>query len=183
MQAVVPPANTPVSIPIPGDYVTVAGYLDRMFPVPFFLVILLTQASFLLNAREGAEGTKRLWRFWRSYIQLSRNVIPNTTYRTQTSNHTTVMARILQVNQDERRIPSTWLKDSCLLFISQKEFYSSQAARRDQNRIAQREFRLRKQQRVCILLLNYSLLINVHWARSVTLKPALKFCRAGRMKL
>lgn len=63
MQAVVPPANTPVSIPIPGDYVTVAGYLDRMFPVPFFLVILLTQASFLLNAREGAEGAKRLWRF------------------------------------------------------------------------------------------------------------------------
>lgn len=28
--------------------------------------------------------------------------------------------------------------------------HSSQAARRDQNRIAQREFRLRKQQRVCL---------------------------------
>lgn len=36
---------------------------------------------------------------------------------------------------------------------------SSQAARRDQNRIAQREFRLRKQQRVSVLLILHPLIV------------------------
>ena len=37
---------------------------------------------------------------------------------------------------------------ACYCYALQLTLFSSQAARRDQNRIAQREFRLRKQQRV-----------------------------------
>ena len=52
----------------------------------------------------------------------------------------------LPVNLGERKTPSEALS-TCLRASSDVPL-SSQAARRDQNRIAQREFRLRKQQRV-----------------------------------
>ena len=52
------------------------------------------------------------------------------------------------------RFPHPLSSSPCLRFVTlfscfSKSLCSSQAARRDQNRIAQREFRLRKQQRVC----------------------------------
>lgn len=64
-------------------------------------------------------------------------------------------------SKEKPKVPS-----SSVLFTSTTAliaFVSSQAARRDQNRIAQREFRLRKQQRVCyppIWLLSQSLTFN-----------------------
>lgn len=52
------------------------------------------------------------------------------------------------VNQDARRIQSMSPSNLSAFELTVVGFFSSQAARRDQNRIAQREFRLRKQQRV-----------------------------------
>ena len=52
----------------------------------------------------------------------------------------------LQESRVGRKIRSVY-QWRCL-FHPSETFQSSQAARRDQNRIAQREFRLRKQQRV-----------------------------------
>lgn len=63
------------------------------------------------------------------------------------------MVLILLENRVERKTPSVSLFNchpggsTCLRLNGMS---SSQAARRDQNRIAQREFRLRKQQRVCL---------------------------------
>jgi hypothetical protein len=55
---------------------------------------------------------------------------------------------LLQVSQVGRKIPSEPLSTSLCAYVHRLTLFSSQAARRDQNRIAQREFRLRKQQRV-----------------------------------
>jgi hypothetical protein len=55
-------------------------------------------------------------------------------------------AKINQANQAERKIQSKYIINAiCFMLLP---LSSSQAARRDQNRIAQREFRLRKQQRI-----------------------------------
>ena len=57
---------------------------------------------------------------------------------------------IRQESRVERKIQSVYINGGiCFIFLI---LSSSQAARRDQNRIAQREFRLRKQQRVSLEL-------------------------------
>lgn len=61
---------------------------------------------------------------------------------------------------------------------------SSAAARRDQNRIAQREFRLRKQQRVSIMTCHVTHvpdLLPVHY-RFVTLKQGWRYSLVARMR-
>jgi hypothetical protein len=56
-----------------------------------------------------------------------------------------------QVDQEERKTQSMRARFLYAVVIMLTTFdASSQAARRDQNRIAQREFRLRKQQRVSL---------------------------------
>ncbi len=52
-----------------------------------------------------------------------------------------------QESREERKTPSM-ISVLSMITCTHGPHYSSQAARRDQNRIAQREFRLRKQQRV-----------------------------------
>ena len=58
----------------------------------------------------------------------------------------------LLASLDGRKIPSLYHRHlkSSVVFGTDSYPCSSQAARRDQNRIAQREFRLRKQQRVSV---------------------------------
>ena len=58
---------------------------------------------------------------------------------------------IHQESRAERKIRSVYQRQLYICFIP-LNLSSSQAARRDQNRIAQREFRLRKQQRVSLEL-------------------------------
>jgi hypothetical protein len=58
----------------------------------------------------------------------------------------------LQASLGGRKTPSELSSSWCqYAYVRRLTPPSSQAARRDQNRIAQREFRLRKQQRVMIL--------------------------------
>ena len=66
----------------------------------------------------------------------------------------TGMDLILLGSLVERKIQSNLLHQTIAVLVL-TAVYSSQAARRDQNRIAQREFRLRKQQRVSIYDLVY----------------------------
>jgi hypothetical protein len=66
----------------------------------------------------------------------------------------TGMDLILLGSLVERKIQSNLLHQTVAVLVL-TAVYSSQAARRDQNRIAQREFRLRKQQRVSIYDLVY----------------------------
>jgi hypothetical protein len=59
-----------------------------------------------------------------------------------------ILTTLLPVNPVGRKIPSVLLFTTLCAYVHRLTLFSSQAARRDQNRIAQREFRLRKQQRV-----------------------------------
>lgn len=73
--------------------------------------------------------------------------------------------QILQANLVVRRTQSASIIHSLFVNFAYHPL-SSQAARRDQNRIAQREFRLRKQQRVC----RAYLLVDRFWAEYMPYK-------------
>jgi hypothetical protein len=60
----------------------------------------------------------------------------------------TFSTTLLPVSPVGRKTPSELLSTTLFAYVHLLTLFSSQAARRDQNRIAQREFRLRKQQRV-----------------------------------